>query len=111
MRGRRVSFQKRSRVEIDLVTHELHPRRSFRIARPRREPIVNVFARIEAEGMVGWGEASPNAFYAETAEAVAEQLRAARPFLAALQLQSVHDLARAWHDLWKVMAPSRAAQD
>ena len=93
-----------------MVTHELHPRRAFRIARPRREPIVNVFARIEAEGIVGWGEASPNAFYAETAEAVAVQLRAARPFLAALQVDSVNDLARAWHDLWKIVAPSRAAQ-
>jgi L-alanine-DL-glutamate epimerase-like enolase superfamily enzyme len=93
-----------------LVTHELHPRRAFRIARPRREPIVNVFARIEADGVIGWGEASPNAFYAETAERVAAQLRATRSFLADLRVTSVAEIAHAWSDVWKIVAPSRAAQ-
>ena len=93
-----------------MVTHELHPRRAFRIARPRREPIVNVFARIEADGIAGWGEASPNAFYAETAEGVMAKLLAARTFLADLRIASVADLDRAWHGAWKIVAPSRAAQ-
>jgi L-alanine-DL-glutamate epimerase-like enolase superfamily enzyme len=92
-----------------LVTHELHPRRAFRIARPRREPIVNVFARIEAEGISGWGEASPNAFYAETAEGVVAKLRAAAPLLASLTIASVDDITRAWRAAWEIVAPSRAA--
>jgi L-alanine-DL-glutamate epimerase-like enolase superfamily enzyme len=110
MRGRRVRFQKSTRVEIDLVTHELHPRRAFRIARPRREPVLNVFVRVTADGFAGWGEASPNAFYGETADGVAARLSAARTFLRTIQLHSVEDLSRLWETVWPVLAPSRAAQ-
>jgi L-alanine-DL-glutamate epimerase-like enolase superfamily enzyme len=93
-----------------LVTYELHPRRAFRIARPRREPICNVFVRLEANGRVGWGEASPNAFYRETAEGVTARLEAARPFLRDVRVGSTDDLSRVWEELWAIVAPSRAAQ-
>jgi L-alanine-DL-glutamate epimerase-like enolase superfamily enzyme len=93
-----------------LVTHELRPRRAFRIARPRREPVRNVFVRLEANGRVGWGEASPNAFYRETAEGVAAQLEAARPFVRDLRVRSIDDLHHTWEEMWPIVAPSRAAQ-
>lgn len=97
-------------MKIDLLSHELHTRREFRIARARRETVCNVFVRLESDGLVSWGEASPNAFYGETAERVAALLGAASAFARDLDLQSVADIERAWTDLWEIVKPSRAAQ-
>ncbi len=89
---------------------ELHPRRAFRIARPSRTRVRNVFARIEADGISGHGEASPNAFYNETAEGVMERLAEAQSAIGGLKIRSVADVEKAWETLWPVVAPSRATQ-
>ena len=52
-------------MRLSIAVRELHPRRAFRIARVRRNPVCNVFVRLEANGISGFGEASPNAFYNE----------------------------------------------
>jgi L-alanine-DL-glutamate epimerase-like enolase superfamily enzyme len=92
------------------TSRELHPRHVFRISRAQRRSVHNVFVRVEHEGCVGYGEASPNAFYNETAEAVLARLEAARPWVEKLQIASVADIEAAWTAGWRWLAPSRAAQ-
>lgn len=60
--------------------------------------------------VVGYGEASPNAYYGETAEGVLARLEAVRPRVEALEIDSPEEIARAWETLWPHLAPSRAAQ-
>jgi L-alanine-DL-glutamate epimerase-like enolase superfamily enzyme len=92
------------------VVRELHPRRAFRISRARRNAVRNVFVRLEADGVCGHGEASPNAFYDETAEGVLARLAEAEPWLRDLKIRSVADLETAWDEAWRLVAPSRGAQ-
>jgi L-alanine-DL-glutamate epimerase-like enolase superfamily enzyme len=114
-----VFFQKASSRETTIRTPamkaswtalELHPRHVFRISRAQRRSVRNVFLRLDSEGITGHGEASPNAFYAETAESVAERLTAARHWLESLCVASVADIESAWLEGWRWLAPSRAAQ-
>ena len=97
-------------MQLSIAVRELHPRRAFRIARVRTEPIENVFVRLEFEGVEGFGEASPNAFYAETARGVVAKLENVRPALRHRAPASVLDIAALWEELWPQVAPSRAAQ-
>jgi L-alanine-DL-glutamate epimerase-like enolase superfamily enzyme len=69
-----------------------------------------VFVRLEAEGVCGYGEAAPVAFYNETAQGVAERLAGLRDFLTTLVVETPADLAAAWSAAWPLLAPSRAAQ-
>lgn len=96
-------------MKLTCVSRELHPRHAFRISRGRRTEVGNVFVRLERDGIAGYGEASPNAFYDETWEGVMEKIEAARGFLAALDLQTVAGLEAAWGKIWEIVAPSRAA--
>lgn len=70
----------------------------------------NVLVRVEAEGVTGYGEAAPNVFYEETWQGVVAKLEAARDWLAGVRPASVADLAVAWEEMWRLVAPSRAAQ-
>lgn len=97
-------------MKLCIVSRELHPRQAFRISRARRKEVRNVFVRLEHEGIHGYGEASPNAFYNETAEGVTMKLEAARAWLSKLEIHSVAELEAAWAESWKYVAPSRAAQ-
>lgn len=97
-------------MKLNWVSRTLHPRRAFRISRGRRTEVRNVFVRVEHAGVVGYGEAAPNAFYDETWEGVAAKLEGVRAFLATLEPGSVADLESAWEAAWPLLAPSRAAQ-
>ena len=97
-------------MKLTWVSWALQPRRAFRISRARRGEVRNVFVRLERDGIAGYGEASPNAFYDETWEGVAAKLEAARAWLETVEIESVADLEGAWVEAWKHMAPSRAAQ-
>lgn len=97
-------------VEIQTRIVELHPRGAFRIARKRTTPFANVLLRVERDGVVGWGEASPNPFYHESAEAVCAKLRDAAAWLRGVRTETIRDLALAWAESWELVAPSRAAQ-
>ena len=97
-------------MKLTCVSRELHPRHAFRISRGRRTEVRNVFVRLERDGICGYGEASPNAFYNETWESVTEKIEAARGFIEALDLQTVAGLEASWGQLWELVAPSRAAQ-
>ena len=97
-------------MKLTCVSRELHPRHAFRISRGRRTEVRNVFVRLERDGLAGYGEASPNAFYDETWEGVMEKIAAARGFIEALDLQTVAGLEATWSKVWELVAPSRAAQ-
>jgi len=97
-------------MQLSLFTRELHPRRAFRIARARKNAVRNVFVRLERDGICGYGEASPNAFYNETAEGVVAKLEGIRDALRSLEIATTEDISRAWERLWPMLAPSRAAQ-
>lgn len=96
-------------MKVTCVSRALHPRHVFRISRGRRTAVRNVFVRFEHDGLAGYGEASPNAFYGETWEGVTAKIEAARGFLETLDLQTVAGLEACWGQLWQLVAPSRAA--
>ena len=97
-------------MNLSCVSRELHPRKTFRISRARRTEVRNVFVCLEHRGVRGYGEASPNAFYGETWEAVMTRLESARAWLGMLQISGPADIEAAWRDSWQFLAPSRAAQ-
>jgi len=97
-------------MKLTCISRELHPRRAFRISRPRRTEVRNVFIRLEQEGIAGYGEASPNAFYGETWEGVISKLESARQLIEILDVHRVADIEIAWLAAWNYLAPSRAAQ-
>lgn len=97
-------------MKLTCISRELHPRRAFRISRARRTEVRNVFIRLEKDGVVGYGEASPNAFYDETWEKVIAKLESARSWIETLDVRSVLDIESGWETMWNYLAPSRAAQ-
>lgn len=70
------------KLEYDVLTPQT--RHDFNIARAAAPPARrNVWVRISDGEYEGWGEAAPNAFYAETADTVTEALAAYRPLVEA----------------------------
>lgn len=61
----------------------LRPEVPFRISRSVQERAERVWARIEFDGLEGWGEADPSPYYGESAESVMGALEQMRPVLAA----------------------------
>ena len=88
----------------------LHPKSVFRISRGNRSEVRNVFVQIKSGGVTGLGEASPNAFYNETAENVLDLLAKAGPLLNGCRIRTRADIERMWEELWPILQPSRAAQ-
>jgi L-Ala-D/L-Glu epimerase len=93
-----------------VVLKRLYPRNVFRISRAARAEVQNGFFEVSAEGVSGWGEASPNAYYGETAEQVGALLESALPWLEGMRVGSVEEIAAVWEASWEYLAPSRAAQ-
>ena len=69
-----------------------------------------MFVEVNAGGITGRGEASPNAYYDETTPNVLGLLKAAGDFVADLKIETVADIERTWLEVWPWLAPSRAAQ-
>jgi L-alanine-DL-glutamate epimerase-like enolase superfamily enzyme len=82
----------------------------FRISRAVRRETINVFLRIERDGIAGDGEASANAYYGENAVDVAARLEGMGDFLKKRVIESAEDVAAAWEEAWPLLAPSRASQ-
>ncbi len=97
-------------MQLAIAVRELHPRRVFRIARGRRTAVENVFVRLGHDGIEGYGEASPNSFYNETAAGVVEKLDGVREPIRSFTPESPEEIAAIWEELWPQLAPSRAAQ-
>ena len=97
-------------MKLNAVAKNLHPRNVFRISRAARAEVRNVFVEVNAGGITGRGEASPNAYFDETAGNVVDLLCAATAFVEGLEIESVADIERVWLEAWPWLAPSRAAQ-
>lgn len=63
----------------------VHTEFPFQISRSRRSDAELVWLRVEAEGVEGWGEADPAAYYGETAGTVEAALERMRPALEAAE--------------------------
>src|SRR5580704_6833612 len=97
-------------MQFTATIRALHPKNVFRISRAARTEVRNVFLQIENEGITGHGEASPNAFYGEDADAVHASLVRAGEQLRDCKIRSVGDISNVWEQIWPVVQPSRAAQ-
>ncbi len=98
-------------MRLDLTIVPLTPRRAFRISRGEKRTVRNVFIRLSAEGVAGYGEASPNAFYAEKAESIVATLGRARPFLERFPPpEDPAGIARLMSELGAVLALSPATR-
>src|SRR5688572_373795 len=104
------NFRQMGFVEIQTAIYTLHPRGAFRIARQRSVPFANVILRIENEGVVGWGEASPNPYYGVSPEDVVSHLTSASDWLRELKVTSVEDIAAVWSQAFSRLQQDRAAQ-
>jgi L-Ala-D/L-Glu epimerase len=104
------SGKERSTMKGRVIQQNLVPRNVFRISRAARKEVQNVFLELSDGGITGWGEASPNAFYGETARRVAAALEAVLPWLGDLHVTSPADIGRIWREAWARLSPSRAAQ-
>ncbi len=97
-------------MKLNAFARQLHPRLQFRIARARRSEVINVFVTLESHGITGFGEASPNSFYDESAEGVLAKIAAASDYFSRLTIRSLEDIEKTWTEIWPIVAPSRAAQ-
>lgn len=57
----------------------LRPEHPFRISRSTERVVERTWVRVEHDGLEGWGEAAPGAYYGESAETVDRALEAMRP--------------------------------
>lgn len=67
------------KLEWERVT--VRTERPFRISRSTRRELERVWVRLEHEGVEGWGEAAPTAYYEEDVASVERALEAIRPVL------------------------------
>jgi L-Ala-D/L-Glu epimerase len=97
-------------VKITTLIQTLYPRTVFRISREAQAQTRNVIIAIRDGDYVGYGEASPSAFYRESAEHVQKLIAGIETKVAATSVSSVDDVRRLWETLWPNLQPSRAAQ-
>jgi L-alanine-DL-glutamate epimerase-like enolase superfamily enzyme len=68
-------------MNVDWERFTIHTEDPFRISRGVRTQEERVWLRVEADGVEGWGEADPSAYYGETADTVEAAFEKARPLL------------------------------
>ena len=90
-------------------TIRLQPRHIFRISRGAKAEVRNVIFKISYASSIGLGEASPNAFYNETAEDVSNRLSSLSSWLSGITISTPNDIRTLWPEIWKRVQPSRAA--
>ena len=88
----------------------LHPRHVFRISRASRPQVDNVFLVLEQDGVLGYGEASPNSFFHENDLDVQLALAGLSDYFRRQTLNDAGDIRRIWSEIWDLVAPSRACQ-
>ena len=97
-------------MQLSTTILKLHPKTPFRISREAQTEVQNVIIKLSADGVVGYGEASPNKFYRETADRVIELIEGLGGYFGGLRVDSVADIERVWNEVWPRLQPSRAAQ-
>ena len=97
-------------MQLSTTILKLHPKTPFRISREAQTEVQNVVIKLAADGVAGYGEASPNKFYKETADRVVELIEGLGGYFGGLRVDSVADIERVWNEVWPRLQPSRAAQ-
>lgn len=97
-------------IRIYPIGKTLHPRHLFRISRASRPQVDNVFITLTQDGVTGYGEASPNSFFREDPLDVQMALMGLSDYFRRQTLVSREDIGRIWHEVWEIVAPSRACQ-
>lgn len=95
-------------IRIYPIGKTLHPRHVFRISRASRPQVDNVFLALSQDGVIGYGEASPNSFFREDPFDVQLALQGLADYFRGRTLASQADIARIWGELEARLAPSRA---
>lgn len=95
-------------ISIYPVRRTLRPRHVFRIARASRPQVDNLFLSAEQDGVIGYGEASPNAYFREDPWDVHLALAGLHDYFRRQTLRSSEDIARIWREVKELVAPSRA---
>ena len=97
-------------IRIFQIGKALHPKHVFRISRASRPQVDNVFLVVEQDGVLGFGEASPNSFFGENHLDVLMSLAGLTDYFRRQTLENEADIARIWDEIWEAVAPSRACQ-
>jgi L-alanine-DL-glutamate epimerase-like enolase superfamily enzyme len=97
-------------MRIHQIGKPLHPRHVFRISRASRPQVDNVFLVLEQDGVLGYGEASPNSFFHENHLDVQMGLAGLSDYFRRQTLNGADDIRRIWSEIWDHVAPSRACQ-
>lgn len=97
-------------MRIFQIGKALHPRHLFRISRANRPQVDNVFLVLEQDGVLGYGEASPNSFFHENHLDVQMGLAGLSDYFRRQTLNVKEDIRRIWSEIWDHVAPSRACQ-
>ena len=79
-------------MNLRVRTVPLHLRHTFTISRGSEDFVETVIAELEKNGHTGYGEASPSAYYGNSASSVARSLERARPVLQAADPFRYRDL-------------------
>ena len=96
-------------LRLDAEYLELRTKHPFIIARGGRSEYRTIWVRLtDADGQVGWGEATPSSFYGETAETV---LAALKVYGAAMPADpfDLEETERRWESMLRINASARAA--
>lgn len=70
-------------MKLTWETFKIRAKHPFRISRSVKQDVERVWVRVESEGLEGWGEADPLAYYGETAGTVVAALECMRPVIEA----------------------------
>jgi len=87
----------------------LPARRVFRTSRDAKPGVENVFLALEQDGIIGYGEASPNRYFHEYTDDVHLHLLGLADFLKRQSLHHPGDIAKIWEEAEFLLRPSRAA--
>ncbi len=80
-------------MKLRVRTADLRLRHTFTISRDSQDVVRTVIVELERDGVTGYGEASPSAYYGHSAASIAGSIERARPVLAAARDPlSVRDL-------------------
>jgi len=66
-------------MRLSWETFTIRSKHPFRISRSVKQDVERVWVRVQADGLEGWGEADPLAYYGETAATVVAALERMRP--------------------------------
>lgn len=93
-------------MELKTAVVRLLPRYEFRISRETQREVFNVIISVEQDGVIGYGEASPNNFYGETADNVQKLLQGIAADLKTRKITSRQQIAT----FSRLLEKSKAAQ-